>query len=814
MGAVGLAGLMSLLLARLLKGAVAAPIHKLQYVSRRYIEGDYQMQADISANDEIGELANSFNDLASSLSVAQTALKEQTQRYETVSERIGLLADFTNRIRQSLDVNSILSTSVDGVREVLKVDRVLIYRFSPDFKSGFISAESVGHGWTKALGQTIHDPLVPEALQRFRSGKISLVRNIETETLSHCHCEILQKLEVKANMVAPILVDDQLMGLLCVHQCATARNWDASDIELLQQLTAQVGYALTQTALLQQQQLFVARERQLNEIVSHMRETLDTEKIFRTVVRSTRDALKTDRTVVYLFDENWVGTVMAESVDSKFPAALGATIPDPCFAENYIEKYRQGRVVGTEDIYNAGLTECYLRQLEPFQVKANLVAPIVVEERLLGLLITHQCSATRAWKENEINFFQQIAVQLGFALEQANLFAQTVALSDEQRQQKEILQLSVMRERQFNEIVSRMRESLDTEKIYRTVVKGTREALKANRTVVYLFDEDWMGTVMAESVEGGFPAALGAAIPDPCFAERYIEKYRQGRVVATDDIHNAGLTECYLKQLEAFQVKANLVAPIVVEERLLGLLVAHQCSAPRAWKENEISFFQQIAIQLGFALEQANLFAQTVALSDEQRQQKEALQRSVMRERQLNEIVSRMRESLDLEKIFRTVVKEAREALKASRTIVYLFDERWAGTVVAESVESNFPTALGAMIADPCFAANYIEKYRQGRVVATNDIHNAGLTECHLKQLEPFQVKANLVAPIVVEERLLGLLISHQCAAPRDWKETEISFFQQIAVQLGFALEQANLFVQTKALSEEQRQQKRRCNCR
>ena len=79
-----------------------------------------------------------------------------------------------------------------------------------------------------------------------------------------------------------------------------------------------------------------------------------------------------------------------------------------------------------------------------------------------------------------------------------------------------------------------------------------------------------------------------------------------------------------------------------------------------------------------------------------------------------------------------------------------------AGTFVAEAVDTDYPSTLNVTIADPCFADQYVEKYRQGRVKATTNIHEAGLTECHLKQLAPFQVKANLVAPILADEKLIG----------------------------------------------------------
>jgi twitching motility protein PilJ len=247
-----------------------------------------------------------------------------------------------------------------------------------------------------------------------------------------------------ANMVAPLLAGDELIGLLCVHQCSGPRDWTADEIELLQQVSVQIGYALSQARLLQQQESTVARERQLNELVSSLRESLEEDRIFRAAVTETRRALQTERVVVYQFDETWKGTFVAESVESGWPAALGNDLYDPCFKEKYIEQYRQGRVQAVANLAESGLTECHRRQLEQYNVKANLVAPIIINEALVGLLIAHQCSRPRNWDAMEINFFRQVGIQLGFALEQARLYAQTEALSEERRQKQEALQMQLI----------------------------------------------------------------------------------------------------------------------------------------------------------------------------------------------------------------------------------------------------------------------------------------------------------------------------------------------------------------------------------
>ncbi len=776
-GAAALAGLLiGLAAAALLGQGLTKPAVLLMQMAQRLRRGDWQARISLPGEDELAQVGQELNALATQLQAVQEQQQAETQRAYQFRELV-------RQLRQTQNPQTIMDTAVREVRQVLLCDRVVVYRFDPNWV-GTVVAESVGRGWVQALSEKIDDPCFRgEYVTQYQAGRVQATADIYQAGLKDCHIKILERFQVKANLVTPILVEGNLLGLLIAHQCGEPREWPAGEQEFLAQVAVQVGFALDQAQLWQTQQIQVTQSALLNQIIAKMRESLNRPTIYNTTVRELRQGLKSDRCVVYLFDEKWQGTVVAESVDTRFPKALGAQIADPCFADNYVTQYQAGRVKPTADIYNAGLTECHLQQLEPFQVKANLVAPILAEGKLLGLLINHQCSGAREWQTGEIELARQVALQMGFALDQAIALERQETLRREQETKANLAQL-------LNDITLRIRQSLDRDAIFQTTVQQMREALASDRCVVYLFDATWKGTVMAESVAVGWPKALGAQIADPCFADNYVEKYQRGRVQATPDIYRAGLTECHLQQLEPFAVKANLVAPILLGNQLFGLLIAHQCSGPRQWQNGEIELMKQVAVQVGFALDQANLLAQQKAKAEQ--------------EQLLNRITSKIRESLQRTTIYETTVWEVKTALQSDRCVVYLFDEKWQGTVVAEALTPGYPPALGALIADPCFADKYVEQYRAGRVKATPDIENAGLTPCHLQQLAPFAVKANLVAPILLGNKLFGLLIAHQCDAPRNWTALEIDFLGKIAVQVGFALDQAVALEEQETLRQQQ----------
>ncbi|QLE44223.1 GAF domain-containing protein [Nostoc sp. C052] len=171
----------------------------------------------------------------------------------------------------------------------------------------------------------------------------------------------------------------------------------------------------------------------------------------------------------------------------------------------------------------------------------------------------------------------------------------------------------------------------------------------------------------------------------------------------------------------------------------------------------------------------------------------EELKRQNMRSQLFAEITLKIRESLQIDEILKTSVTEVQKLLQADRVLIFRLDTDGSGTVVQEAVLPGYPVILGENIFDPCFQEQYIERYRQGRVSAIEDIEAAHIQPCHRKFLQQFAVRANLVVPILIRDGIWGLLLAHQCAAPRQWNNFETELLQQLGNQIGIALSQAQL---------------------
>ncbi|HEY9627407.1 MAG TPA: GAF domain-containing protein [Coleofasciculaceae cyanobacterium] len=176
------------------------------------------------------------------------------------------------------------------------------------------------------------------------------------------------------------------------------------------------------------------------------------------------------------------------------------------------------------------------------------------------------------------------------------------------------------------------------------------------------------------------------------------------------------------------------------------------------------------------------------------------LERKIEQQKALFRVIAKIRETLNLETILKTTAIEVRQLLNADRVGMFRFypDSGWNdGEFISEDVLPQYNSALAARIQDHCFGDRYAIYYHQGRVQAIADIHAGELNPCHVDVLNSFQIRANLVVPLLQGNLLWGLLCVHQCAAPRQWQVDEVEFVQQIALQIGVALQQVELLEQS-----------------
>lgn len=554
----------------------------------------------------------------------------------------------------------------------------------------------------------------------------------------------------------------------------------------------------------------IEKQKALARVISRIRGSLDLESIFKTTVTEVRQLLNADRVGVFRFylEKDWEGEFIYENVGEPWKSATAEKVLDHCFSLRYADLYKQGRVSAIADIYQGNYKECYIEILEKFQIRANVVAPLLKGDRLWGLLCIHQCSGPRNWQEYDIEFVSLIAEHLGVALQHIELLRHA--------------RFHVELQQALNGVISRIRRSLDLDNIFKITVTEVRQLLKTDRVGVFRFypELDWEGEFIYEDVRPQWRSAMSVKLRDHCFAAEFAGLYKEGRIRAIPNIHEAGVSDCHVQILEKFQVRANVVAPLMKGEDLWGLLCIHNCSSPREWEDFEIEFVQQIAEHLGVALQQAEYLEQVKAQSAQLAQATER-ERTAQWQKNIAITVEKIRQSLDLETIFRTTTSELRQLLNVDRVAIYRFNPDWSGEFVSESVAdgwnclmheqrnqasllANISECSLKVFAKPPVVDTYLQdtaggSFAKGELFRIcNDIYKSDFCDCYIEILEKFQARAYIIVAIYHSEKLWGLLAVYQNSGPREWHSEEVYFLNQVSTQLGVALQQAEYLQQLK----------------
>ncbi|MBD1847344.1 GAF domain-containing protein [Cyanobacteria bacterium FACHB-63] len=206
-------------------------------------------------------------------------LKSRSDELERANTELGRLVEqqtalsrIVAKIRDSLDLETIFTTTTEEVRHLLNVDRVVVYRFESDWSGEFV-AESVADGWVSLLEKQFEDSTLRDNISecsakmlgsrsadtylkdtqggQFAQGAIQrVVTDLYQAGFSPCYIEVLEFYQARAYIIVPIVQREKLWGLLAVYQNSGPREWEASDVAMMRQLGLQLGGALEQAKYL------------------------------------------------------------------------------------------------------------------------------------------------------------------------------------------------------------------------------------------------------------------------------------------------------------------------------------------------------------------------------------------------------------------------------------------------------------------------------------------------------------------------------------------------------------------------------------
>jgi GAF domain-containing protein len=144
------------------------------------------------------------------------------------------LQNIFDRLSRDLARDSLIQATTDELRKSMDADRLVLYYFYYKW-SGRVTFESLSDRKFSIIGASGPDGCFNgEYAKLYENGRVRAIADIEVEPIQPCHRDLLRELQVKANLVVPILTDRGLWGLLAAHHCQSTYDWSSLEIASMQ----------------------------------------------------------------------------------------------------------------------------------------------------------------------------------------------------------------------------------------------------------------------------------------------------------------------------------------------------------------------------------------------------------------------------------------------------------------------------------------------------------------------------------------------------------------------------------------------------
>jgi putative methionine-R-sulfoxide reductase with GAF domain len=285
---------------------------------------------------------------------------------------------------------------------------------------------------------------------------------------------------------------------------------------------------------------------------------------------------------------------------------------------------------------------------------SELAIPLAVGDRILGALDV-QSTQFNAFHMEDVNILQILADQLAVSVVNSELFAKAQELLGKHRL---LRQISIAAS-----------TSTDLEEAMGNVVSGLRTAMVSDRIAILMLNDDGQLQVQASAgYEGTRHLDVRVRQGQGICGKAALEK----RPIRVDDVLN---DPDYIAVDP--DVRSELAIPILFSETLLGVLDM-ESTQPHAFDENDQEILGALGNNLGGVV--AN-----IRLVNQVRQQ-------VTRERQLFDVTSKIRYSVDMDTILETSAKEIARVLGARRASIHISaGKATAGIQIQPDIPNSLP---------------------------------------------------------------------------------------------------------------------------
>jgi methyl-accepting chemotaxis protein PixJ len=229
----GTTTLLVAMIALYIANKTSTPLIEAADIVEKIGQGNLAERITTQSNDEVGALSSNINNMAGQL---QLLLATQSDTVEK-TQLLSLIA----QAQSEEQLVAPLSEFLIGARKVIGADRLVIYRFLPNW-GGHVAAEALAPGVPSAMNERISDNCIPyKNREDFANGHVISNYNVLEAGYHKEHIKLFERLDIKSNLVVPIAQNGNLIALLVAHHCTNFHNWSASETDVMTDLATQLA---------------------------------------------------------------------------------------------------------------------------------------------------------------------------------------------------------------------------------------------------------------------------------------------------------------------------------------------------------------------------------------------------------------------------------------------------------------------------------------------------------------------------------------------------------------------------------------------
>jgi GAF domain-containing protein len=589
----------------------------------------------------------------------------------------------------------------------------------------------------------------------------------------------------------PLLLNNRVVGVIAVEDEKMVGKFNQSHEFILTTVAPPIALAVENARLQVERDVraseLAERTTQLaliNRLSAALIGNLEVEPILRLTLDELRVTLGVDHAGALLLDST--GGLTEPALISMAPSGNGQ--PEKEALVELVQALRtENGALLIADVANDDRVKWeQLAWLGP-DVRTVLLLPLVVNERLAGLVGLAHDATGRPFSAAEIELAATCVNQAASAIASARLF-------EAARQSKQTAQAKIAQFVELADISNSLASAMTTAAVVAATLKALVRALPYDSLTFYRYRPAEAGTAGRLNVIGAAGPA-GAPIGQrlDLGAEPFLAEVLRGQMpVVVSDAHNEARMLANPTQ-SALGAGGWMGIPLIHRDQAAGLIVIAKAE-PDCYQAGHVAIAQAIAGQVAAALDQAEQFEAT----NEHARTLEAERRRLAL---LNRVADDIFRTLELHDILRRALTAMVESAGVEQAAALVFADPSAGQpgpVLVQYPAQDFEAVLPPA-GNPIF-----DRFQQPEMRRAFIIGDAAeqLKPAHVAWIGR-EVKSAVFLPLTSGETWFGIIGLGQ-NSPRSFNEAEIELLQKLTEQLAVAAANARQHSQTEAALQEQ----------